>query len=98
MSVEQRLKKYWIKPGKEVAHKEFPERKMIVEDILKKNEQIQDSKGNLIDKQFVIGVECHWFDEGGRYDRGKFLTTELVEFGVKKHKDKLSFPKDIPST
>jgi len=103
MTVEQRLddraKKYWIKPGKEVAHREFPKRKMIVEDILKKNEKIYVD-GLLTDKQFVVGVECHWFDETGRYDRGKFLTTELIEFGEKeeKKKDKGSFPLKIPST
>jgi len=97
MEVEQRVKKYCIKPGKEVAHREFPERKMIVEDILKKSEKILVDK-KYVEKQFIIGVDCHWFDENGRYDRGKFLTTELIEFGKKPKQESQRFPKTIPSS
>ena len=96
MKVEQRLKKYWIKPGKEVVHKEYPGRKMIVEELIKKNEKIlQDGKE--VDKQFIIGVECHWFDDSGRYDRGRFLTTELVAFD-KPVKESGSFSNRIPTS
>lgn len=96
--VTQRDKKYWIKPGVEVAHREHPDRKMIVDEVLKKSETIvEDDKE--IQKTFVIGVECHWFDQHGRYDRGRFLTMELQKFGKKPLKqDPESFPKDIPSS
>ena len=100
MKPEQRVKKkYWIKPGKEVAHREFPKRKMIVEDVIKKTEKIFDSNNEKVDKQFIIGVDCHWFDENGRYDRGRFLTMELIEFGLNDNKiPEESFRKEIPST
>jgi len=97
MDVEQRVKKYWIKPGKEVAHREFPARKMIVEEILKKSERMMID-GSVVEKQFIIGVDCHWFDENGRYDRGKFLTTELIEFGKKPKLDSKRFSSTIPSS
>lgn len=100
MNLEQRVKKkYWIKPGKEVAHREFPERKMIVEDVIKKTEQVIDPRQGKIDKQFIIGVDCHWFDKNGRYDRGRFLTMELIEFGENETEvAEDSFREEIPST
>lgn len=96
--IEQRDDKYWIKPGVEVAHREFPDRKMIVDDVLKKSETVVE---NQVEKKktFVIGVECHWFDVDGRYDRGRFLTMELVKFGKKKQVvDPESFPSKIPTS
>lgn len=97
-NIDQRDDKYWIKPGVEVAHREFPDRKMIVDDVLKKTETIIENKLER-QKTFVIGVECHWFDKEGRYDRGRFLTMELVPFGKKNSKiDPESFPKAIPSS
>lgn len=99
--VSQRDGKYWIKPGVEVAHREYPERKMIVDDVLKKTEAVKDKDGNAKPKTFVVGIECHWFDKDGRYDRGRFLTTELIKFGVDPKivkKDPESFPKEIPSS
>ena len=97
--IEQRDSKYWIKPGVPVAHREFPERKMIVDDILKKTEVLIDEKGNKVPKTFTVGIECHWFDKDGRYDRGRFLTMEVIPFGKKQklNPQKDSFPKEIPS-
>lgn len=97
--ISQRDDKYWIKPGVEVAHREYPDRKMIVDDVLKKTESILQPDNTAISKTFVIGVECHWFDKNGRYDRGRFLTMELVKFGEKRiKKDPGSFPRTIPSS
>lgn len=99
--VSQRDDKYWIKPGVHVAHRELPGRKMIVDDILKKTEVIRDDSGKEIPKTFVIGVECHWFGKDERYDRGRFLTTELIKFGANPKivkKDPQGFPKEIPSS
>lgn len=96
--IEQRDDKYWIKPGVEVAHREYPDRKMVVDDVLKKTESILEDQVKK-NKTFVIGVECHWFDKDGRYDRGRFLTMELVKFGKNKHSvDPGSFPSKIPTT
>jgi len=99
--VSQRDDKYWIKPGVPVAHREFPKRKMIVDDVLKKTEKIRDSEGKDTPKTFVVGVECHWFDKNERYDRGRFLTTELIKFGSNPKtvkKDPEGFPDEIPSS
>jgi uncharacterized protein YodC (DUF2158 family) len=96
--ISQRDDKYWIKPGVEVAHREYPDRKMIVDDVLKKTETVIDN-GKEKPKTFVIGVECHWFDKSGRYDRGRFLTMELLPFGKKiQSVDPESFPKQIPTS
>lgn len=98
--IEQRDSKYWIKPGTEVAHRDFPKRKMVVDDILKKNETLLDESGKKFQKTFTVGIECHWFDKDERYDRGRFLTTELIPFGKKQiqKRDSNSFPKEIPSS
>lgn len=98
-TVSQRDDKYWIKHGTEVAHRDFPNRKMIVDDILKKTETImEDNKA--VSKTFTVGVECHWFGTDDRYDRGRFLTMELIPFGKKQTSkpDLQSFPKEIPSS
>lgn len=96
--ISQRDDKYWIKPGVEVAHREFPDRKMIVDDVLKKTETLIEEGGTKKARTFVIGVECHWFGEDKRYDRGRFLTMELIKFGQKSSVDPGSFPKTIPSS
>lgn len=99
-NVVQRDDKYWIKPGVEVAHREKPDRKMIVDDILKRTEKIKDGD-EVKQKTFVIGIECHWFDEQQRYDRGRFLTMELIPFGEdpsEEKKDPESFPEEVPSS
>lgn len=96
--MSQRDKKYWIKPGVEVAHRDYPKRKMIVDDILKKTETVTED-GEHKKKTFTVGIECHWFLEDGGYARGRFLTMELIKFGIKQtKKDPDSFPKDIPSS
>lgn len=98
--ISQRDDKYWIKAGTNVAHRDYPDRKMIVDDILKRSEIIIED-GKEVSKTFTIGVECHWFNKDGKYDRGRFLTMELIPFGSKDKivkTDPLSFPKEIPST
>lgn len=101
IQVSQRDKKYWIKAGVAVAHREIPDRKMIVDEILKKQEIIKDGDKET-SKTFIVGVECHWFvGVDKKYDRGRFLTTELIKYGsnIKKPKtDPESFPKEIPSS
>lgn len=100
IQISQRDEKYWIKAGTNVAHRDYPDRKMIVDDILKRSEMIIDN-GLEVSKTFTIGVECHWFNKDGKYDRGRFLTMELIPFGDNpktKKTDPLSFPKEIPST
>ena len=78
--VSQQDGKYWIKPGVFVAHREIPGRKMIVDDILKRTEVIKEGDQQ-IPKTFVVGIECHWFNEDQSYGRGRFLTMELVPWG-----------------
>lgn len=97
--ISQRDDKYWIKPGVEVAHRDFPDRKMIVDDILRKTEILIED-GKKVPTTFTVGIECHWFGEDGRYDRGRFLTMELIKFGSNRRPkvDPGSFPKNIPST
>ena len=97
--ISQRDDKYWIKPGVDVYHREMPDRKMIVDDILKKTEKVSED-GKMIPKTFTIGVECHWFNKDGTYGRGRFLTMELVKWSSKKkpQPDPSSFPSTIPST
>ena len=100
--VSQRDKKYWIKPGVAVAHREYPDRKMIVDDVLKKTEKMVDVDQADTTKTFVVGIECHWFDKNGPYDRGRFLTMELIPYSKKKSSppkpDPESFPDAIPSS
>ena len=99
--VKQRVEdKYWIKPGGEVAHREYPRRKMIVEEIITKTENIFDN-GEKKEKRFIVGIECHWFSEDGKYDRVRFHTTELIKWGespAKVHEPTEGFPKSIPSS
>lgn len=98
--VSQRNDKHWIKAGTEVAHRDYPDRKMIVDDILKKTETIIE-EGKEVQKTFTVGLDCHWFDIDGRYDRGRFLTMELIPFGKTSKRmtpDPESFPARIPSS
>jgi uncharacterized protein YodC (DUF2158 family) len=88
----------WIKPGDEVAHRDFPKRKMIAEEVIKQSRTFMvDGKEER--HVLTIGVWCHWFDNNGRYDRGRFMTMELIPFGADPGKNPIdeSFPKEIPS-
>ena len=76
--ISQRDDKYWIKPGVEVAHREFPDRKMIVDDVLKKTETLIEEGGTKKARTFVIGVECHWFGEDKRYLKAYHCVPVLV--------------------
>ena len=78
--VENKSDRYWIKAGVAVAHRDWPNRKMLVDEIKKQSKTIKDENGNDIRKKFVVGVDCHWFDDDGRYDKGRFLTMELIPF------------------
>jgi hypothetical protein len=94
----QRDGKYWIKPGVHVAHREVPDRKMIVDDILKKTETVVEN-GEEKKKTFTVGIECHWWTKDKEYGRGRFLTMELMKWGDKKPKqDPQSFPEEMPSS
>lgn len=99
MTIFQRVEdKKWIKPGKEVAHRDFPERKMIAEEVIKQSKDMYID-GRVQKKMLTVGVWCHWFDQSGRYDRGRFLTMELIPFGV--NDPKLlegSFVEEIPES
>jgi hypothetical protein len=64
--------KYWIKTGVVVRHKTYPDFKMTVERVAKKI---------LPDKRTIIlGVDCHWIDSSGRYQKGRFLTMDLLPY------------------
>lgn len=72
-------KKYWIKPGIEVVHREFPVRKMIVDKILRESKVIKNGEAEER-KSFVTGVQCHWLTESGDYMKGNFFTNELMPY------------------
>jgi len=64
--------KYWIKPGVNVTLKDAEGVRMCVDKVL--------TKTNAEGRKFTDGVLCHWLDEHGGYQKGKFLTTELKPF------------------
>jgi uncharacterized protein YodC (DUF2158 family) len=90
VKVEAGEPKRWIKPGTEVAHRDFPDRKMIAEDVVKKSQEVYNEHGKSERKNFTMGVMCHWFNDVGSYQRGMFLTLELIPYRkpVKKKKTK----------
>lgn len=64
--------KYWIKTGIVVRHKTYPDLQMTVERVAKKT---------LPDKRvLILGVDCHWIDSSGRYQKGRFLTMDLLPY------------------
>jgi hypothetical protein len=71
--------RYWIKTGLEVAHRDFPSRKMYVDAIIKQSKLVNDGTDK---KQhtFVLGVDCHWLDATGAFGKGRFLTMELIPY------------------
>ena len=82
-------KKYWIKPGIEVVHRENPNRKMLVDKIVRESKVI---KNGIEDRRkvFVIGVECHWMNDSGDYVKGRFFTNELLPWKDKKESESVS--------
>ena len=64
--------KRWIKTGSEVYHRDYPDRKMYVDQVVKTSKEISGKR-----KTFVIGVDCHWINNHGDYNKGRFLTMEL---------------------
>jgi|TARA_R100000093_G_scaffold71737_2_gene48695 hypothetical protein len=74
--------KYWIKTGTDVAHKDYPNRKMVVEKIVKTRKEKISETGEKYTKTFIVGVNCHWMTDDGSYGRGQFLTTELMPFDL----------------
>jgi hypothetical protein len=72
--------KYWIKENMSVAHKSNPYREMIVDRLLKHPHVYKDYNGVEHSKMWTTGVECHWIDDVGTYQTGRFLTTELKPF------------------
>lgn len=72
--------KFWIKEGLSVAHKSNPYREMTVDRILRKDKECKDKDGNVVIKKWVMGVECHWVDDTGKYNKGRFFTHELVPY------------------
>jgi hypothetical protein len=65
--------KRWIKTGLEVRHRDYPSRKMYVDQICKTVKI--DNVGNK--RTFIVGIDCHWLMESGDYGKGRFLTMEL---------------------
>jgi hypothetical protein len=64
--------KYWIKTGVVVRHKTYPDFQMTVERVAKKT---------LPDKRvLILGVDCHWIDSSGRFQKGRFLTMDLIPY------------------
>jgi hypothetical protein len=74
--------RYWIKSGMEVVHRDYPERKMVVDQIVKKSVPVIPSKEDKR-KTFIVGVDCHWLTSSGEYGKGRFLTMELLPFEKK---------------
>ena len=78
--LEQRRDKYWIKTGVNVIHRDHPERKMIVDEVVKRSSPLLDENGDKKRKTFIVGVDCHWMDSEGKYGNGRFLTMELLPY------------------
>jgi hypothetical protein len=62
------IKKNWIKEGMEVAHKDNPEVRMYVDEIIiqYQDQKEQDKDGNMQDvkKTRIKGVKVHWWEDG----------------------------------
>jgi hypothetical protein len=72
-------KKYWIKKGIEVMHRENPKRKMIVDKIIRESKLIKNGESE-IRKSFMVGISCHWLNDSGDYMKGTFFTNELLPY------------------
>lgn len=59
--------RYWIQPGICATHKSSG-MEVCVDNIVTRTEG---------DRKFVKGVQCHWIDQNGGYQKGMFLTMEL---------------------
>ena len=69
--------KYWIKTGAEVMHRDHQARKMYVDKMVKQTKIVRVADKDQ-SRVFVIGVDCHWIDDEGKYGTGRFLTMELM--------------------
>lgn len=78
-TITQRDAKYWIKSGAQVAHRDLPGIKMIVEEVKKKKVNLKED-GKSVSKLFTIGVQVHWLNDQGEYRQGLFHTTELEPY------------------
>ena len=81
--------KYRFKIGEDVAHKDNLEIKMVVSRILTQTKELKPKDGSkdhaLVQekKSYLIGIECHWWEEG-KLRRDKFHSRELVPFHIAK--------------
>ena len=81
--VKQDPNKYWIKQGMEVCHVDNKELKMYVDRIQKIVRKINIGNGEMRDKTFILGVDCHWLDAQKEYKKGLFNTKELEKYQPK---------------
>lgn len=81
--------KYWIKAGTAVSHRDYPHRKMVVDNVVMRSSP--DKQDPSRQRKFIVGVDCHWLTDTGEYGKGRFLTMELQPFdserqsGFEKH-------------
>ena len=76
-------KKNWIKEGMEVAHKEVPTLKMVVDRLLRENYSYPDPNNpeQKIEKSRIVGVKCRWWKDNDIRIHN-FHTRELVPWDV----------------
>lgn len=79
------MQRYKFKDGEVVYHIENLQQKMIVSKILRQKKQIpieeKDEKTGgfkRIEKVFLIGIECYWWDKDGKYNKQKFHSKMLI--------------------
>ncbi len=83
-------KKNWIEEGMEVAHKDNPQQKLIVNRIIRQNKPIKVQENNdwvTVTKSFVIAVEVHWWEKDldtgqNKLQTAKFHTRLLIPWQV----------------
>lgn len=69
-------KKYWIKENMKVVHEDNPSLVMRVEKILRQSKVIY-LNDKPINKVFVLGVRCRWFNDKNELETAVFNTREL---------------------
>lgn len=74
-------KKYWIKPGIEVAHRDCITRKMYVVNIVRKKRRIKKEDGTRDTLSVIQGVACRWFDDN-KENKEVYHTRELIPWNI----------------
>lgn len=79
------MNRYKFKEGEVVYHVENLQQKMIISKILRQKklvptEEKDETTGGFkkVDKVFLIGIECYWWDKDGKYQKQKFHSKMLI--------------------